>query len=821
MSRPLVPVSYYIIVFVLVALAIHIWRARRHNPVNRSFALFAVSIACWVAGIGSLHVATSLDAWGRVTFASAVLIPATFVVFTSWYPRGNHWAGGYISIALPIVGIAIAVLTLATPLLVYDVSMVDGVLHRRTGPLYPVFSLYFAITWIVAIAIFVRQWSTSQGLARAQYQYLGAAIAVSGAGATVVNLALPLITGKSTYSWLGPYFAVVLVAVIGHAIIRHRLMDLRPVILRGLAYLVMTVMAYVSLLAVLGVAVPGWLASLPGEAVMGIAVLALTVSPPVRLLFGRLIEPYLYRRGLDHEAFLGSVTQRLGRLMDTEAFAAEAKAILDEAFIPTFIAIAARPSPSLPFEQLSLSGDVPFRLNITHVLRLFDSVPAPVVVLASESTERFRSSILAESGCELAVALYRREQLLGVMLVGPRRSGDPYFARDIALLESVARLASIALENAYLYGRQRELMEYSDRLLESLDTAVVAVDTTGTLTSINSAAARLFGIAPTSCRIDMLPSDVGWALALAVGGGWQAQAVECKVEHPAKGQIPALISAATLRTNETVSGALAVVTDLSAVKELERNQRRVERLSSMARFYAGLAHEIRTPLASISTFVSMLHDRFDDPEYRESAVRLLPLEVQRIVKLADRLRLMAPSEDARLQPIDLFALVSDILSLHGPRATDAGVEIVLRCDNNLPHIEGDGRQLTQLFVNLLSNAIDAMPQGGRVLIEIAKHHAGRSRFVIARITDHGTGIDPAVTARLFEPFFTTKPTGTGLGLAICREIAEFHNAGLTLTSRADGVPGAIATIEFPVRVSDVVDAKNNSLTLEPAHALFR
>jgi signal transduction histidine kinase len=448
-------------------------------------------------------------------------------------------------------------------------------------------------------------------------------------------------------------------------------------------------------------------------------------------------------------------------------------------------------------------------------------MPAPGVLLASESTERFRSSALAESGCELAVALYRREQLLGVMLVGPRRSGDPYFARDIAFIESVARLSSIALENAYLYGRQRELIEYSDRLLESLDAAVVAADITGALTSINSAAVRLFGIAPTSRRVDILPPEVGWALALAVAGGWQAQAVECDIEHPTKGQIPVLISAATLRTNDAVSGALAVVTDLSAVKALERNQRRVERLSSMARFYAGLAHEIRTPLASISTFVSMLHDRFDDPEYRESAVRLLPLEVQRIVKLADRLRLMAPSEDARLQPLDLLALVSDILSLHGPRATDAGAEIVLECDDEVPHVEGDGRQLTQLFVNLLGNAIDAMPQGGRIVIEIRKHHVARPLLVVARIIDEGTGIDPTAAARLFEPFFTTKPTGTGLGLAICREIAEFHNARLTLASRVDGVAGAVATIEFPVRMSDVQSTPSGVLGLEPAQAVFR
>src|SRR5439155_11644500 len=94
---------------------------------------------------------------------------------------------------------------------------------------------------------------------------------------------------------------------------------------------------------------------------------------------------------------------------------------------------------------------------------------------------------------------------------------------------------------------------------------------------------------------------------------------------------------------QAVAGALAVVTDLSAVKALEKNQRRIEHFAIMARFYAGIAHEIRNPLAAISNFISMLPDRFDDPEYRDTAVRLLPIEVNRIVRLADRPRLMAPS----------------------------------------------------------------------------------------------------------------------------------------------------------------------------------
>jgi two-component system sporulation sensor kinase A len=102
-----------------------------------------------------------------------------------------------------------------------------------------------------------------------------------------------------------------------------------------------------------------------------------------------------------------------------------------------------------------------------------------------------------------------------------------------------------------------------------------------------------------------------------------------------------------------------------------------------------------------------------------------------------------------------------------------------------------------LFVNLLKNAIEAMPDGGTVTIE-ADHSTGRvPSSIVVRVLDEGTGIDPTVRAKIFEPFFTTKPSGTGLGLSICREIADFHRARLVLLPRSVIDGGTIAEVEFP------------------------
>src|SRR3989454_5638531 len=285
---------------------------------------------------------------------------------------------------------------------------------------------------------------------------------------------------------------------------------------------------------------------------------------------------------------------------------------------------------------------------------------------------------------------------------------------------------------------------------------------------------------------------------MEITGSWHARDVEATIDHATQGILHVILSTAVLHDDQKkVTGALAVVTDLSAVKALERNQRRVEHLAIMARFYAGIAHEIRNPLAAISNFIAMLPDRFDDPEYRDTAIRILPMEVSRIVRLADRLRLMAPSEGGKLSVVSISPLLHDIVAIHSPTAYEQQVKIELHCADELPKIQGDPGQLVQLFLNLLRNAIEAMPDGGAVTIE-GDFQAGRlaSGSLTVRVIDNGVGIDPSVRAKIFEPFFTTKPSGTGLGLSICREIADFHRARLALLPRSI-LGGTIAEVEFP------------------------
>jgi signal transduction histidine kinase len=573
---------------------------------------------------------------------------------------------------------------------------------------------------------------------------------------------------------------------------------------RGLAYAVLTAAASAVIIAILHTLEPRVVVNMLGyhsDILIVVLVVLLLVSTPAQRIITRTVDPYLFRGRTDHAAILQFATHRLNRLMQPDELAAELRHLFIEAFVPEYLTVLIIPAHGGSHSAVEVANK---RLDLSAIEELLPQTNAPgaivVTALADSPLSGETLEILHALQVEVIVTLGRRGQLLGAVLLGQRRSGDAYFKNDLTFLESVAELASVTLENSLLYRQRIEMLEYSERLLASLDSAVVAVDVEGQVTSFNVAAKSLLGLREDHRGIflNVLPSEVAWALAFALMTPDPPLEGEAVIDTEQGALLPIILSTSALRDDRRrVTGALAVVTDLSTVKALEREQRRGEHLATMARFYAGVAHEIRSPLAAISNFISMLPDRFDDPEYRDTASRLLPGEVARIVRLADRLRLMAPSEGGKLSPVNLRHLLDDLIAIHAPTAKENSVDIHLDCTPDLPPILGDPSQLVQLFLNLLRNAIEAMPNGGRITLTASPSRGsdGHERITV-RVLDEGVGVEPALRHKIFEPFFTTKPAGTGLGLSICKEIADFHRARLDLLPRSD-THGTIAQIEFP------------------------
>jgi two-component system sensor histidine kinase AtoS len=237
-------------------------------------------------------------------------------------------------------------------------------------------------------------------------------------------------------------------------------------------------------------------------------------------------------------------------------------------------------------------------------------------------------------------------------------------------------------------------------------------------------------------------------------------------------------------------GAVAVVSDLTPLKELEV-ERRAERLAYFQALVSGIAHEIKNPLVAIRTFAQLLPRRLEDARFLEEFGRISTRETDRIQHLLERLRTLSrPVEGAR-GPIDLRLPIGDVIELMQPTLEKKNLALVARLGAEPFVVLGNHEELVQLFLNLVWNAHDATPSGGGVTVEVTRTET----HVMVAVSDSGPGIPPELLERVFEPFFTTKARGSGLGLAISAGIAQAHGARLRAGNRAAG--GAIFTVEFP------------------------
>jgi signal transduction histidine kinase len=227
------------------------------------------------------------------------------------------------------------------------------------------------------------------------------------------------------------------------------------------------------------------------------------------------------------------------------------------------------------------------------------------------------------------------------------------------------------------------------------------------------------------------------------------------------------------------------------ILEIEEQLRRTDRLSTLGELSAGMAHEIRNPLGSIRGTAEILKDGVDPDDPRHEFAEILVKEVDRLNRvLEDFLRFarQTPLEQGRF---DLNAVVREVLDLTRRQAERSDVAVIVTL-GELPLLTGDGGQLRQALLNLVLNALQAMPQGGQ--LTVTTHRAdGQAEVMVA---DSGPGIPAGEEERIFKTFVTTRPDGTGLGLPISQRIVISHGGQLTLRNHPG--KGATFTIALPL-----------------------
>ena len=239
--------------------------------------------------------------------------------------------------------------------------------------------------------------------------------------------------------------------------------------------------------------------------------------------------------------------------------------------------------------------------------------------------------------------------------------------------------------------------------------------------------------------------------------------------------------------------------------ETQKNLARSERLAIAGQLAASLAHEIGTPLNSISGHVQLLARRKDADESTRRRLQIIEKQIDNIVRTVNQLLSWSRKFELKIELVDLRRVVEEAVLLSSPALQLRKINVKLDLAKDCPKIYGDGGYLQQVFLNLINNSMDAMPRGGELRIE-TRLADGDARQVAVRVADNGAGMSPDTMAHVFDPMFTTKRmgTGTGLGLAICDQIVRQH--GGTITWKASLGKGTTFTLILPVDCREKAEA---------------
>lgn len=380
------------------------------------------------------------------------------------------------------------------------------------------------------------------------------------------------------------------------------------------------------------------------------------------------------------------------------------------------------------------------------------------------------------------------------------------FAGVSLLVGSLARQRSRADLRAERVQRQMA------DIVESSQDAILSKDVNGIITSWNGGAERLYGYRPDEVigkHISILApaeqrDEFARIMAILLSGGRVQHYVTQRVRNDGK-RLTVFLSVSPLRNDRgEIVGASTIAQDVTTQIRAEEALRRNEKLATAGRLAATIAHEINNPLEAIGNVLYLARrnkTRID--EYLDMAER----EVSRIANIAQQ-TLGLVREPASPAAFNLASLLDEVLQLHTQKLAAKKISVEKRYGDGA-EILGFAGELRQLFLNLITNAIDATPVGGRLRLRVGTwpdwSDGGRPRVRVT-VADTGSGISPEAMTHIFEPFYTTKQDrGTGLGLWVSYNIVQKHGGSIRVRSRTQ--PGRCGTV-FAVFLPAAVEASN-------------
>lgn len=364
------------------------------------------------------------------------------------------------------------------------------------------------------------------------------------------------------------------------------------------------------------------------------------------------------------------------------------------------------------------------------------------------------------------------------------------------------RQVSNRLEEAYRKLEERaiqliNIQDYTQSILRSITSGVLTVGPDGSVTTVNPAAERLLGMS----EYEMVPKPIG-SLFRSDGG------IEADVRRVLSGRIPITMREVTVVTASDrevhvqastsrmravggrILGAVVTIEDVSEIKALTEQLIRADRLAAMGELTAGVAHEVRNPLGIIRASVQLLEDAKGDPDRIRQTTDVVKQEIDRLDKVIKALLDFGRPSRPTMMRTDPTEVLRDVLLFTGRFASQADVTIEESFPEDLPQVTADPDQLKQVFLNLVTNAVQAMDEVKGGTIRLTARREGD--YVALSVSDTGPGIPADELSKVFDPFYSTRDEGTGLGLTIVHRIIDEHGGHIEVESGSEGTTFTVA-----------------------------
>jgi two-component system, NtrC family, sensor kinase len=767
----------------------------------------------------SFHYSGKLNAfdwtiyWGNV--AAGLLQPALFLHFALTFPERPGFLRRHRWVIPSVYGSALVLL--GVQILALRYLRASEVLRWNLDRLE---IAYLSSLFAAAAAVLVHNYrQASTPLLRQQLKWLtrGTILAITP---FTLFYVIPYLLGvlPTSAMRISVLSLGILPLTFGYAIFRYRLMDVDLIFKRGMAYTLAAAAIAGAYFAVVGGVAELVHARVPSTGTAGL-VLAIVVTAvlfdPVRKWIQERIDQLFYLTRYDYRKTLTEFGRELGGQTNLDAMLAAVVDRLSRTLLVDRMAIflSFAGSPPQGFELAKSFGMAPMTaLDLSFLSRarpesearhlFFDNThQVPRETWSAQQT-------IAKLELNYYIPCRAQRETVAVLGLGKTAEGDFLSSEDIELLETLAGYLAIAIQNARLYAslaqkvaEYERLKDFNENIVESINVGVLAVDLADRIESWNSQMEVMYALP----RWQAVSRPLGEVFPAAFMEEFYRTRQNAGIHNLYKfrlgthsGEIRIVnVAIAPLVTKKFhVIGRLIIVDDITERVELEAQLAQSDKLSSIGLLAAGVAHEVNTPLAVISSYAQMLSKQLQGDSAKGALLEKITRQTFRASEIVNNLLNFSRTTGTEFGDVDVNKVIADTLTLLDHQLKTSKVKVEAAFTPALPTIFGNPGRLQQVFLNLFLNAKDAMVNGGTLRVATAN---GDGVSVV--ISDTGTGIAPEHIRKIYDPFFTTKTSregqarGTGLGLSVTYGIIQEHAGKIRVESSER--EGTTFYLDFP------------------------